>query len=417
MGRILGPFGIQGWVKLKTFTESPDGLAGHPAWWLRTKAGWRSTVVEDFKVRPAAVSAKLEGVEDRNAAELLRGFDVAVTREDLGEAKEGEFYWVDLVGLAVVNLQGEALGQVEDLLRTGGSDVLVVRGERERLIPFVADYVIVGRPRGETHHGGLGSGVRRLMMRFDVVTIFPEMFEAVTRHGITRRALEEGGFDFRAWNPRDFVSDPHRTVDDRPYGGGPGMVMLPGPLEDCIDCAVARQVAAGVERPQVVLLSPQGERFTDAVARELAQSPGLVLLAGRYEGVDERLIGRKVDREISIGDYVTSGGELPAMVVMDAIVRLLPGSLNDAGSASQDSFSDGLLDWPHYTRPEEWKGERVPEVLLSGNHAAIAKWRRKQSLARTQARRPDLLEGRTLSKEDAKLLEEARREQQMQEQQ
>ena len=255
------------------------------------------------------------------------------------------------------------------------------------------------------------------MMRFDVVTIFPEMFEAVTRHGITRRALEEGGFDFRAWNPRDFVSDPHRTVDDRPYGGGPGMVMLPGPLEECIDAAVARQEAAGVERPQVLLLSPQGERFTDSVARQLAQSAGLVFVAGRYEGVDERVIERKVDREISIGDYVTSGGELPAMVVVDAIVRLLPGSLNDAGSASQDSFSEGLLDWPHFTRPEQWQGMRVPEVLLSGNHAAIARWRRKQALARTRARRPDLLEGRALSKEDAELLEEIRREQQAQERQ
>ena len=255
------------------------------------------------------------------------------------------------------------------------------------------------------------------MLHFDVVTIFPEMFEAVTRHGITRRALEEGGFDFRAWNPRDFVSDPHRTVDDRPYGGGPGMVMIPGPVEDCIDAAVARQKAAGVERPQVVLLSPQGERFTDAVARRMAGSPGLVMIAGRYEGVDERLIRRRVDTEVSIGDYVTSGGELPAMVMIDAIVRLLPGSLNDAGSAAQDSFSEGLLDWPHYTRPEEWQGERVPDVLLSGNHAAIAKWRRKQALARTLARRPDLLEGRALSKEDAKLLDEVRREQQMQEQQ
>ncbi|HEX4944158.1 MAG TPA: tRNA (guanosine(37)-N1)-methyltransferase TrmD [Usitatibacteraceae bacterium] len=254
-------------------------------------------------------------------------------------------------------------------------------------------------------------------MHFDVVTIFPEMFEAVTRHGITRRALEEGGFDFRAWNPRDFVNDPHRTVDDRPYGGGPGMVMLPGPLEQCIDAAVARQSAAGVERPQVVLLSPRGERFTDAMARRLAMSPGVVLVAGRYEGVDERLIARRVDREISIGDYVTSGGELPAMVMMDAIVRLLPGSLNDSGSASQDSFSEGLLDWPHYTRPEEWKGERVPEVLLSGNHAAIARWRRKQALARTWARRPDLLENRALSKQDAELLEEYRREQQAQERQ
>lgn len=255
------------------------------------------------------------------------------------------------------------------------------------------------------------------MMRFDVVTIFPEMFEALTRHGITRRALEEGGFDFRAWNPRDFVSDPHRTVDDRPYGGGPGMVMLAGPLERCIDAAVARQSAAGVEGPQVVLLSPQGERFTDAVARQLARSQGLVLVAGRYEGVDERLIRRRVGREISIGDYVTSGGELPAMVMIDAIVRLLPGSLNDAGSASQDSFSDGLLDWPHYTRPEEWEGERVPEVLLSGNHAAIARWRRKQALARTWTRRPDLLGERTLSKEDAELLAELRREQQAREQQ
>ncbi len=253
------------------------------------------------------------------------------------------------------------------------------------------------------------------MLHFDVVTIFPEMFEAVTRHGITRRALEEGGFDFRAWNPRDFVNDPHRTVDDRPYGGGPGMVMIPGPLEDCIDAAVARQEAAGVERPQVVLLSPQGERFTDAMARRMARSPGLVMIAGRYEGVDERLIRRRVDLEVSVGDYVTSGGELPAMVMIDAIVRLLPGSLGDAGSAEQDSFSEGLLDWPHYTRPEEWQGERVPEVLLSGNHAAIAKWRRKQALARTMARRPDLLEGRALSKEDAKLLEEVRREQQMQE--
>jgi tRNA (guanine37-N1)-methyltransferase len=255
------------------------------------------------------------------------------------------------------------------------------------------------------------------MLHFDVVTIFPEMFEAVTRHGITRRALEEGGFDFRAWNPRDFVDNPHRTVDDRPYGGGPGMVMLPGPLEDAIDAAVARQKAAGVQETQVVLLSPQGERFTDAMARQFAQSPGLVLVAGRYEGVDERLIRRKVDREISIGDYVTSGGELPAMVLMDAIVRLLPGSLNDAGSAAQDSFCDGLLDWPHYTRPEEWQGERVPEVLLSGNHAAIARWRRKQALARTWARRPDLLAETALAKEDRELLAEYRREQQAMEQQ
>jgi tRNA (guanine37-N1)-methyltransferase len=254
-------------------------------------------------------------------------------------------------------------------------------------------------------------------MQFDVITIFPEMFDAITRHGITRRALEEGRFGFATWNPRDFVSDNHRTVDDRPYGGGPGMVMLADPLEACIDAALARQKERGVAAPKVVLMSPQGERLTEALVQELFAEPGLVLIAGRYEGIDERLIARRVDREVSIGDFVTSGGELPAMVVMDCIVRRLPGSLNDAQSASQDSFSAGLLDWPHYTRPEEWKGERVPEVLLSGNHAAIARWRRKQALGRTWERRPDLMDEPALSKEDAKLLEEYRREQQAQQQQ
>jgi tRNA (guanine37-N1)-methyltransferase len=254
-------------------------------------------------------------------------------------------------------------------------------------------------------------------MQFDVITIFPEMFDAITRHGITRRALEEGRFGFATWNPRDFVSDNHRTVDDRPYGGGPGMVMLADPLEACIDAALARQKERGVAVPKVVLMSPQGERLTERLVQELFVESGLVLIAGRYEGIDERLIARRVDREVSIGDFVTSGGELPAMVVMDCIVRRLPGSLNDAQSATQDSFSAGLLDWPHYTRPEEWKGDRVPDVLLSGNHAAIARWRRKQALGRTWERRPDLMDVSALSKEDAKLLEEYRREQQAQQQQ
>jgi len=254
-------------------------------------------------------------------------------------------------------------------------------------------------------------------MQLDVITLFPEMFEAVTRHGITRRALEEGRFALQAWNPRDFTTDNYKTIDDRPYGGGPGMVMMAGPLDAAIAAARSRQEQAGVAATKVIYLTPQGERLTDRVARELAAEPGLVLVAGRYEGVDERLVGARVDREVSIGDYVTSGGELPAMVVIDAMVRLLPGVLNDAESEKQDSFSGGLLDWPHYTRPEEWRGERVPEVLLSGNHAAIARWRRKQALGRTLARRPDLLEGRALSPDDVKLLEEYRGEQEQQQQQ
>ncbi len=254
-------------------------------------------------------------------------------------------------------------------------------------------------------------------MQFDVVTIFPEMLEAVTRHGITRRALEEGRFGFETWNPRDFVSDNHRTIDDRPYGGGPGMVMLADPLEACLDAAIARQQAVGVESPQVVLMSPQGERLTEKLVQELSAQPGLVLVAGRYEGIDERLIERRVHREVSIGDFVISGGELPAMVVMDCLVRRLPGSLNDEQSAVQDSFSTGLLDWPHYTRPEEWMGRRVPVVLLSGNHAQIARWRRMQALGRTWERRPELVDALALTQEDAKLLGEYRREQQSKQQQ
>jgi len=254
-------------------------------------------------------------------------------------------------------------------------------------------------------------------MRFDVVTLFPEMFDALADFGITRRALDLGIFDLATWNPRDFVKDAHRTVDDRPYGGGPGMVMLAEPLAACIEQAVARQKQAGVAEPTVVLMSPQGERLTDVLVNELAALGGLVLIAGRYEGIDERVIERHVDREVSIGDFVTSGGELPAMVVMDCIVRRLPGSLGDSESASQDSFSDGWLDWPHYTRPEAWQGRRVPDVLMSGNHAAIAKWRRKQALGRTWERRPELMQGRALSKEDAKLLEEYRSERLQQEQQ
>ena len=255
------------------------------------------------------------------------------------------------------------------------------------------------------------------MKRFDVITIFPEALDALADHGITRRALDEGRFELKAWDPRDFTQDNYRRVDDRPYGGGPGMVMLPGPLEACVEAAKARQREAGVGQPCVVLMSPQGERLGEALVRELAAMDGLVVIAGRYEGVDERLVEKLVDREVSIGDYVTSGGELPAMVMIDCIVRRLPGSLNDAGSAEQDSFSAGLLDWPHYTRPEEWNGARVPEVLLSGNHAQIARWRRKQALGRTWERRRDLIEEASLSKEDRGLLDEYRREQQAAQQQ
>lgn len=229
-------------------------------------------------------------------------------------------------------------------------------------------------------------------MQFDVVTLFPEMFRAVTEWGITSRAVKQGRFGLRTWNPRDFTTDNYRTVDDRPYGGGPGMVMLAKPLEAAIGAARAAQAAQGIAGTRVVMMSPQGERLDHERVMRFAGEPGLVLLCGRYEAIDQRLIDRCVDEEVSLGDFVLSGGELPAMALMDAVVRQLPGVLGDAQSAVQDSFVDGLLDCPHYTRPEEYEGMRVPDVLLGGHHAEIEQWRRKEALRNTLAKRPDLIE-------------------------
>jgi tRNA (guanine37-N1)-methyltransferase len=247
-------------------------------------------------------------------------------------------------------------------------------------------------------------------VEFDVITLFPPMFEALTRYGVIGRALEQQRWRLKLWDPRDFTSDSYRTVDDRPYGGGPGMVLLAEPIEAAIAAAKARQQETGIEAARVIYLSPQGERFDHERAQEFTREPGLILLAGRYEGVDERLIERAVDEELSIGDYVLSGGELAVMVLIDTIVRQLPGVLGDADSAAQDSYAGGLLDYPHYTRPEVYRGSAAPAVLLSGNHREIERWRLKQSLGRTWARRPELLNNRLLSADEQSLLEEFQRE-------
>lgn len=247
------------------------------------------------------------------------------------------------------------------------------------------------------------------MLQIDVVTLFPKMFEAITDWGITGRARERRAYQFLPWNPRDFASNTHRTVDDRPYGGGPGMVMMVEPLDKAVSAARQRQLSAGVRKPRVIYLSPQGRLLQHEMVMSLAAEQGIVLLAGRYEGVDERLIERLMAdgaEEISIGDFVLSGGEIAAMALMDAVIRQLPGVLGDAESALQDSFVDGLLDCPHYTRPEVYEGMAVPAVLMSGNHADITRWRLKQSLGRTSERRPDLLEKRGVGAEERKLLDE-----------
>lgn len=239
-------------------------------------------------------------------------------------------------------------------------------------------------------------------MRVDVITLFPDFIRQCTQVGVVGRAFERGLMSVEAWNPRDYATDNYRRVDDRPFGGGPGMVMLPEPLTACL--AAARAAAPAPAR--VIYLSPQGPALTQAKARELAATDRLVLVCGRYEGLDERFIEREIDEELSIGDYVLSGGELAAAVLIDAIGRLQDGALNDADSALQDSFEDGLLDCPHYTRSESLGTEGVPAVLLSGDHAAIRRWRRQQSLGRTWLRRPDLLARLVLGPEDEKLLAE-----------
>jgi tRNA (guanine37-N1)-methyltransferase len=238
--------------------------------------------------------------------------------------------------------------------------------------------------------------------RFGVVTLFPEMMQMFTQQGVTGRAVKNGKVLVECFNPRDFTHDKHRTVDDRPYGGGPGMLMMVQPLKDAI---LAAKNAAG-EQTKVIYLSPQGKKLDQAGVKELAENVSLILVAGRYEGVDERVIQSQVDEEWSIGDYVLSGGELPAMILMDAISRLVPGVLGHEQSAQQDSFSDGLLDCPHYTRPENLDGKLVPKVLLSGDHDKIRQWRLQQSLGRTWQRRPELLNDLALTEEQQRLLAE-----------
>lgn len=236
-------------------------------------------------------------------------------------------------------------------------------------------------------------------MRFGIITLFPDMFSALTDNGVVGRALRQEVLSLQCSNPRDFTADKHRTVDDRPYGGGPGMLMKVEPLERAL-CAMRAELPAA----SVIYMSPQGRQFDQAAAQRFAERDEIIILAGRYEGVDERLLRHHVDEEWSVGDYVLSGGELPAMIVIDAVARLLPGVLGHPDSAVEDSFVDGLLDCPHYTRPEVYKNEGVPDVLLSGDHGRIKTWRLQQALGRTYLRRPDLLQKRGMSREEEILL-------------
>lgn len=243
-------------------------------------------------------------------------------------------------------------------------------------------------------------------MWIGIISLFPEMFKAITEYGVTGRAVKQRLLQIQYWNPRDFTLDKHKTVDDRPYGGGPGMLMMVEPLQKAIQAA--RQVAG--DGVKVIYLSPQGKTLNQQGVQQLSQNQKLILVCGRYEGIDERLIEAEIDEEWSVGDYVLTGGELPAMTLIDAVARFIPGVLGKQASATEDSFVDGLLDCPHYTRPEVLNGVSVPSVLMSGNHAEIRKWRLKQSLHRTLIRRPELLEGLALTDEQSALLREIKQQ-------
>ena len=424
LGHITGVSGLKGWIKVHSDTNPRDNIVSYPSWWLEQSGQWRQVVVLEGRPQGKTIVARIEGIATPEQASTLIGANIAVDRDAMPVLDEGEFYWADLVGMQVHTVEGVHIGTACRLFETGANDVLVVTDERQlcseesavapdELADRQEDWqgqgdrnrstgAMAGARCGQgcqharqNDNGRLGPGL--LDVHIGVVSLFPELIEEALQYGVIGRAKRNGLLRLAIENPREFAQDSHRTVDDRPFGGGPGMVMKPGPLIEAIDAARRRVGGAS----KVVYLSPQGQVFDQSMARAWQHVGSLVLVSGRYEGVDERVISRVVDQEVSLGDFVLSGGEFAALAIIDAVTRLVPGVLGDPLSSEEDSFgTDGLLDCPHYTRPDDFEGQKVPPVLLSGDHKAIARWRRQQALAKTWQCRPELLETAGLTKED-----------------
>jgi tRNA (guanine37-N1)-methyltransferase len=405
LGRVVGAHGIRGEIRVQILGDGPENLMAISR--VALGAGPDDAAAEIREVeasgrgRPGEVRLRLRGIADRSAAESLRGRLVLADAAQLPKLPPGEYYWYELIGCRVQDVGGHALGTIREIWETGAHDVLVVEGDdgARRLLPATHELfeevdtagrrVVVSGIPGLYEAADAGRSAKAL--RIDVITIFPDLFGPFLEQatvGIARRqaAVEIELHDLRSW-----TRDRHRSVDDAPYGGGPGMVMKPEPLVEAIESLVGAK-AAGREA-WVVLLSPQGRRLSQGDLETLASRPRLVLVCGRYEGIDQRAIDLAVDEEVSIGDYVLSGGEVPAMVLMEGVVRLLPGVLGNPESAGSDSFQHGVLEGPQYTRPAVFRGHEVPEVLRSGDHAEVARWRAERARERTKARRPDLLSG------------------------
>ena len=400
LGRIAGPFGVRGWLKVTSFTDPPEQILDFACGVPSGRAAVRDLRPAEGRPHGKGFVVRLEGIDDRNAAIALGKPELWVERQELPALKKGEYYRGDLLGLEVVNLAGEILGRVDHFLDFPANPVMVVIGERERWLPAAPGRLLqVDLER--TDHGRLGRGVLTDADRSGDAVSAPRRSGALRRRRGTRR--DGGPRAVGLENPRSHAEDVHRTVDDRPFGGGPGMVLKASRSRWRWRAAQDRLPAGA---PVIGLAAQRARRST---RRRRGGSRGCRASPWWRAGTKASTSASTdalIDEELSIGDYVLSGGEFPALIVIDAVARLLPGVLGDAASAAEDSFGDGLLDWPHYTRPEVWEGRPVPPVLLGGNHAAIRRWRLMQALGRTWQRRPDLLARRPLTPDERALLEE-----------
>ncbi|HXE81492.1 MAG TPA: tRNA (guanosine(37)-N1)-methyltransferase TrmD [Vicinamibacterales bacterium] len=401
VGHIARPHGRSGRVLVNPSTDFPaQRFAPGAALFVKRSGREERLTVADMQFHQGRPLLAFEGVSTMDAAEALAGAELRIPEADLAPLPEGSYYEHALVGCAVATTEGRSLGVVRTIEGSAGGTRLIVGSGRDEIqIPLAQEIcveidvarrrIVVDPPEGLIELNAQPQAGARAgpAVRFDVVTIFPGMFGAPLAEGVVARAIERGIVTVAVHDLRDFTSDRHRTVDDVPFGGGPGMVLKPEPLFEAVE-AIRR--TAG-EPDAVVLTSPQGTRFTQRDAVRLSRLRRVVILCGRYEGVDERVREHLATEELSIGDYVLSGGELAALVIIDATARLVPGVVGDSESIVRESFAEGLLDYPHYTRPAEYRGWSVPEVLVSGHHRRIEEWRRREALRRTAHRRPDLL--------------------------
>lgn len=436
LGVIRKAHGVRGEASVEPWTDSIDRLTeiDHATLVSPDEKETRAVSIESTRVHSGRVLVKFAEFDSPEALRDVQSWTIEIPESEARKLEENEYFLHDLVGLELVDASGRTRGVVADAYEGGGGILLNVKnGARDYEVPFAQEIcreidlnskrITVDFPegledlasisaieddpsaedafQGAPEEGPAGKPVPHERIRIDFVTIFPKMFEPLLAEGVIARGIKQGLLDVRVWDLRDFATDKHRSTDDEAYGGGPGMVMLAEPILRCIE---AIRESDRERTPHIVMTTPQGRRFTQETARELAAAEWVVFLCGRYEGFDQRVIDIVQPDETSVGDFVVSGGELPAMLIADAVGRMIEGVVGNSGSVEEDSFFNGLLDYPHYTRPEELRGRLVPEILMSGHHENIRRWRKEQALRATLEKRPDLLESASIDDEARELL-------------